>query len=114
MTAYRVLIRVAHELKLAELLTNVDVGEIVSITPEKSAIPTKKNMRYVEGKRLKGINGVDLLKELFKKKKTRNTTELKDAFEANGFSENSMSPRLSGFLKEGLIERLSDGVYRWR
>ena len=112
MSAYDVTIRVPNERMLTEVITVMKPPcaiRSISLVPDQSQ---KRSMAYANGKRNKGILGKDLLVDLFKKKATRTTKEIADAFVKAGFSSNSASPRIAALKQEGGIKQVGANTYQ--
>ena len=72
----------------------------------------RRAMRYVNGKRNKGISAHALLiKVLTEVGRPMNIEELNDVFQAHGFHPRSANPSLSQLAHQGLVERLAKGMW---
>ena len=90
---------------IIELVDNE--GILVSVEPLKEK-NTKKHF-YTNGKRNKGVSGIDLLMGLLKDHKGGVVFEqLKKAFVEKGFSETSVSPILSKLSADGKIVKVGN------
>lgn len=111
---YSVLLHVPE----SQLTTVLDVVRVptvlVSVTPteESRNSPMPHVSRFRNGKRNKGITGVQLAeKYATETKRVFAGTELRDVFVQHGFAENSYSPCLNRLVKAGKIRNLGDGRY---
>jgi hypothetical protein len=93
-------------------LLEKDEGCAVTISPiEQVVAKNKKHQHYVDGKRYKGISARDLIMEsLANGPKT--IQQLVNAAKTKGFSENTVSPRLSLLVKEKAVIKNSSDQYQ--
>jgi hypothetical protein len=114
-TVYTVLLHV-DDSKLPTILGAIaGAATLVSVTvtqgPVKEEQP-KKSQHYVNGKRLKGISGGDLvLKVLADKGGCCNSVDLTNAFLAHGFAKGSWSPASSKLAAEHKIRMLGGSKF---
>jgi len=119
MASYDLVIRVADEDKLATIISALaGAGTVLSLSLAKKQGRRLRpelviGSRYVGGLRTKPIKGDDLIKRLFTEKAVQTTPELTKAFVSNGFAKNSMSPRLSYYLKSKKVKSIGPGKYQW-
>jgi hypothetical protein len=114
-TYYKVTLKV-EESQLPTVL-GVLAPEVKMLSAEQMAAeaaapePASSGKRYLNGKRNKGISGKKLMEEIFDKSERSTDTQIRKAFAARGFSENSVSPYLSKAFAAGKIKNVGRGVY---
>lgn len=106
---YSVLLHVSDKDLSTVLAVIKEAGTLVSVT---ATTKEEKQSRYVNGTRNKGISGEKLLlKILSDAKRDMNIKEIQKAFEADGFSGNSVSPTATRLIRGGKILRRSNGNF---
>lgn len=110
---YAVLLHVRSPMPPTVLQVLEKSATLISVTPttpnQTSEPPTghKKVQHYVNGKRHKGISGIDLLIETLRAHSGICTTDqLTKAFVDRGFAVSSASPIVSELIKAGKLRRL--------
>jgi hypothetical protein len=103
-------------LQLLENEPDVWVKDVTVVEPEATDNGKKRRKRthYVGGKHIKAMSGLDLALKLFNEAGggLMTTVKLGKQFELNGFAHNSASGVLTQMTRDGVIEKISHGVYR--
>lgn len=112
---FNVTLQVDSERKLATILEAISgSARLVGVVPvpEESEPEKERNHGYANGKRNKGISGVDLAVETLRSANRVFTfTEVARVFQDRGFAPNSASPSLTMAVKENRAIALGGGKY---
>jgi hypothetical protein len=76
-----------------------------------TSVPQEPKSRFRDGKRDKGISGMDLIIQTLKNGKPQSRQELEKVFEGRGFAASSTNPALTRLREEGRIRGDNFGHY---
>jgi len=82
---------------------------LVGVRPSQGIEPPSKTVRYVGGKRNKGISAMQLLLSTINQIGLTRRSEVDQAFVHNGFAQSSVSPTISKALQDQFIKMEGSG-----